>query len=129
MIPLFPKGDLQTVSEPTCIIEFAEWIEDNLTVSWQLPYDVISNSRNLRPVVTWSVLFRLVDINQITLNAMAGPMKNPVRQMIILLFLDMGPCNAKRDLMGIAKSIHPSQPVQSDHSQNFSLLADFLCIM
>ena len=37
----------------------------------------------------------------------------------------------KRELMGIAKSIDPGQPVQSmqaDHGQNFSLLADFLCI-
>ena len=38
---------------------------------------------------------------------------------------------AKRDLMGIAKSINPGQPAQftqSDHGRNFSLLADFLCI-
>ena len=35
---------------------------------------------------------------------------------------------AKRDLMGIAKSIDPGQPVQSDHGQSFLLLADFLCI-
>ena len=37
----------------------------------------------------------------------------------------------KRNLMGTAKSIDPGQPVQSmqaDHSQNFSLLVDFLCI-
>ena len=32
------------------------------------------------------------------------------------------------DLTGIAKSIDPSQPVQSDHGQNSLLLADFLCI-
>ena len=40
--------------------------------------------------------------------------------------------HAKRDLMGTAKSIDPGQPAQSaqsDHGQNFSLLADFLCIM
>ena len=39
--------------------------------------------------------------------------------------------HAERDLMGIAKSINPSQHGQSAqayHSQNFSLLADFLCI-
>ena len=39
--------------------------------------------------------------------------------------------HAKRDLMGIAQIIDHGQPVQSahsDHSQNFSLLADFLCI-
>ena len=33
--------------------------------------------------------------------------------------------------MGIEKSIDPGQPAlyaQADHSQNFSLLADFLCI-
>ena len=33
--------------------------------------------------------------------------------------------------MGIVKSIDPGQPVQStqtDHGQNFSLLADLLCI-
>ena len=39
--------------------------------------------------------------------------------------------HATRDLMGIAKSIDPGQPaqsVQSDHGQNFSLLADFQCI-
>ena len=39
--------------------------------------------------------------------------------------------HVKRDLMGIAKSIDPGQPAQStqpDHCQNFSLLADFLCI-
>ena len=39
--------------------------------------------------------------------------------------------HAKSDLKGIAKSIEPSQPVQSaqsDHGRNFSLLADFLCI-
>ena len=38
---------------------------------------------------------------------------------------------SKRDLMGIANSIDPGQPVQSaqaDHGKNFSLLADFLCI-
>ena len=37
----------------------------------------------------------------------------------------------KRDLTGIAKSIDPGQPAQSaqaDHSQSFSLSADFLCI-
>ena len=40
--------------------------------------------------------------------------------------------HAKRDLMGIVKGIHPGQPVQSaqaDHRWNFSLLADFLCIL
>ena len=40
--------------------------------------------------------------------------------------------HAKKDLMGIMKSINPGQPVQSgqaDHSQNFSLWADFLCII
>ena len=39
--------------------------------------------------------------------------------------------HAKRDLMGIAKSIDPGQPAQSaqaDHSQNFLLLADVQCI-
>ena len=39
--------------------------------------------------------------------------------------------HAKRDPMGIAKSIDPSQPAhsaQSDQDRNFSLLADFLCI-
>ena len=39
--------------------------------------------------------------------------------------------HAKRDLMGVAKSINHSQPaqsVQANHSRNFSLLADFLCI-
>ena len=30
--------------------------------------------------------------------------------------------------MGDAKSINHGQPGQSDHAQNFSLLADFLCI-
>ena len=34
----------------------------------------------------------------------------------------------KKDLMGIAKNIGPGQPAQADHAQNFSLLADFLCI-
>ena len=36
--------------------------------------------------------------------------------------------SAKRDLMGIAKSIKPGQPAQSaqaDQGRNFSLLADF----
>ena len=33
--------------------------------------------------------------------------------------------HAKRDLMGIAKSIDLGQPA---HGRNFSLLADFLCI-
>ena len=39
--------------------------------------------------------------------------------------------HAKRDLLGIAKSIDPSQPVlsaQSDQGRNFSQLADYLCI-
>ena len=39
--------------------------------------------------------------------------------------------HAKRDLMGIAKSIDPShlpQSAQSDHGRNSSLLADFLRI-
>ena len=39
--------------------------------------------------------------------------------------------HAKRDLMGIAKSIdlgQPAQSAQADHGRNFSLLADFLCI-
>ena len=39
--------------------------------------------------------------------------------------------HTKRDLMGIAKSIDPCQPVQStqaEQGRNFSLLADFLCI-
>ena len=39
--------------------------------------------------------------------------------------------HAKRDFMGIAKSMDPAQPAQSthaDHGRNFSLLADFLCI-
>ena len=39
--------------------------------------------------------------------------------------------HAKRDLMGIAKIIVPGQPAQSaqaNQNQNFSLLADFLCI-
>ena len=35
---------------------------------------------------------------------------------------------AKRDLMGIVKSIDSGQPAQADHGQNFLLLADFLCI-
>ena len=38
---------------------------------------------------------------------------------------------ARKDLVGIAKSIDPSQPAQSaqaDQDPNFSLLADFLCI-
>ena len=30
--------------------------------------------------------------------------------------------------MGIAESIEPDQPAQADQGQNFSLLADFLCI-
>ena len=37
----------------------------------------------------------------------------------------------KGDLMGIVKSFDSGQPAQSaqaDHGQNFSLLADFLCI-
>ena len=40
-------------------------------------------------------------------------------------------CNAKRDLMGIAKSIdrgQPAQSTQSDHGRNVSLLLDFPCI-
>ena len=37
--------------------------------------------------------------------------------------------HAKRDIMGIVKSIDSGQPVKSYHSRNFSLLADFLCIM
>ena len=39
--------------------------------------------------------------------------------------------NAKRDLIGIAKSIEPGQAARSartDHGQIFSLLADFMCI-
>ena len=36
--------------------------------------------------------------------------------------------HAKRDLMEITKNIDPDQPAQADHSRNFSLLADFLCI-
>ena len=38
---------------------------------------------------------------------------------------------AKRDLLGIAKSIDPGQLAQSDkadHGGNFSLMADFQCI-
>ena len=35
---------------------------------------------------------------------------------------------ATRDLLGIAKSIDPGQPTQSDHGRNFPLLADCLCI-
>ena len=31
--------------------------------------------------------------------------------------------------MGIAISINPGQPAQSDHVRNVSLLADFLCII
>ena len=29
--------------------------------------------------------------------------------------------------MGIAKSINPGQPAQSDHGPNFLLLTDFVC--
>ena len=39
--------------------------------------------------------------------------------------------HTERGHMGIAKSIDPGQPAQSaqtDHSRNFSLLTDFLCI-
>ena len=39
--------------------------------------------------------------------------------------------HAKRDLMGTANKIDPSQPAQSaqsDLGRNVSLLADFLCI-
>ena len=38
---------------------------------------------------------------------------------------------AKRDLMEIVKSIAPGQPAQSTqggHGQDFTLLADFLCV-
>ena len=38
------------------------------------------------------------------------------------------PHHMKKDLMRIAKSIDPGQSAQSDHSRNFLLLADFLCI-
>ena len=39
--------------------------------------------------------------------------------------------HAKKDFVGIEKSIdsdQPAQSAQSDHGRNFSLLADFLCI-
>ena len=39
--------------------------------------------------------------------------------------------HAKRDFMGIEKSIDPGQPAQyaqSDQNRNFSLFADFQCI-
>ena len=36
--------------------------------------------------------------------------------------------HAKRNLMGTAKSIDSGQPVQSEHVQNFLILADFLFI-
>ena len=46
-------------------------------------------------------------------------------------FMNLWPITLKRALMEIAKSIDPGQPAQSvraDRGQNFSLLADFLCI-
>ena len=49
----------------------------------------------------------------------------PCHKLVVVVYVTH---HAIRDLVGIANSIDPGQPAQADHSRNFSLLADFLCI-